>query len=382
MGGTSTVANVLAKGFISRGHFCALGYMLDKSEHPSAFFKHKILLVRENRKQVELFFQKHQFDIILNQIPNITDFEFLRSVSSENCKIISAYHSRPMFHFSMLETLIRIYGDSNKLLYKLYTLAKIPFLPWYWIQKRRQEIKIFSNINTYSDRILLLSANFFPNWMNLVPGANPSKLVAIGNPLVFDSSFSVESLKNKEKLVIVIYSNPVKRGNILLKIWDEIEADPRLNDWNFEFIGGGEGYDQVRRLALKLQLKRITFTGYQNTKPYYQRASLLLMTSRFEGWPMVLMEGHQMGVVPVSYHSFESITDIIDDGKNGLIIPNNDIDCFVAKLKQLMLNKPERERIAANAIESSERFSIEKVTNKYLDLFKEIITEKSNLEIT
>jgi glycosyltransferase involved in cell wall biosynthesis len=378
MGGTSTVANVLAKGFISKGHFCALGYILDKSERPSVYFRHKILLVRENKEQVELFFQKHQFDIILNQIPNITDFAFLRSVSSENCKIISAYHSRPMFHFSMPETLIRIYGDSNNLLYKLYTLAKIPLLPWYWIKKRRQEIRIFRNINTYSDRILLLSANFFPNWMNLVSGANPSKLIAIGNPLVFDSSLPVESLKNKEKLVIVIYSNPVKRGNILLRIWNEIEADPRLKDWKFEFIGGGEGYDQVRRLALKLQLKRITFTGYQNTQPYYQRASILLMTSRFEGWPMVLMEGQQMGVVPVSYRSFESITDIINDGENGLIIPNNDIGCFEEKLKQLMLNAPERERMAANAIESSDRFSIEKVTNKYLNLFNELINENLN----
>lgn len=378
MGGTATVANVLAKNFIARGHFCALGYTLDHSEHPSVFFKYKILLAKENRINAEIFFQKYQFDIILNQIPNMTDFAFLKSICSDKCKIISAYHSRPMFHFSMLETLLRIYGDSNNLIYKIYTLAKIPLLPWYWIRSRRKEIRIFSDINSNSDRILLLSEKFFPNWINLIPGTNPSKLVAIGNPLVFDKPLPMEKIVNKENLVIVIYSNPVKRGSIMLQIWNRIEADPLLKDWKLEFIGGGEGYDQIRRLALKLKLKRITFTGYQNTYSYYKRASIMLMTSKFEGWPMVLMECQQMGVVPVSYKSFESITDIIDDKENGFIIPNNDIGCFLDKLKQLMLNAPERERMAANAINSSVRFSVEKVTDKYMQLFSDLMNENKN----
>jgi len=50
-----------------------------------------------------------------------------------------------------------------------------------------------------------------------------------------------------------------------------------------------------------------------------------MMTSRFEGWPMVLMEAMQMGVVPVVYNSFESLSDIVVDGENGYIIPNNDL---------------------------------------------------------
>lgn len=79
MGGTATVAHVLAKGFMGKGHFCALGYM-DESDHPSVFFEHKVKLVSEKRTEAEAFFKKHTFDIILDQLAIATDYEFLKSL--------------------------------------------------------------------------------------------------------------------------------------------------------------------------------------------------------------------------------------------------------------------------------------------------------------
>lgn len=372
MGGTATVANILAKNFISKGHFCALGYM-ENSEFPSIFFNNKIKLRKDNSEECRKFFQKHQFDIILDQVANITDFPFLLSMPLGKCKIISAYHSRPMYHFSMFENLLRIYGDSDNPIYQLYTLAKIPLLPYFWVRSRIKEYNIFKSINNSSDRILLLSKNFFQNWINLVPGTNSSKLVAIGNPLVFDKSLEIEEIQNKEKLVIFIYSNPAKRANLLLQIWKKIEEDSRFDDWKIEFIGEGEGFKQIKQKSTKFKFKRFQFTGYKNTYPYYKRASMMLMTSKYEGWPMVLMEGQQMGVVPVSFNSFESITDIINDGENGIIIPNNDIEKFVSGMKELMLNNNQRNLMAANAIESSKRFNLDHVIDKYLNLFESLI---------
>ena len=378
MGGTATVANILAKGFMSRGHFCALGYM-DHSDHPSVFFKNKVKLVKENRTNAERFFNTHKFDIILNQIANITDFEFLRSLPLENCRIISAYHNRPMFAFPMLYNLIRIYHDSNNWGYKAYTLMKIPLLPLFWIKSKRKVTKSFRNIERNSDKILLLSDKFKQNWLSICPETKHEKIIAIGNPLVFENSITVSDIYLKEKLAIVVCSvNSQKRAHLLIKIWKRIEKDTRFIDWKFEFIGGGEGFSQIIRLAEKNNLKRIKFTGYQNTYPYYKRAAIMMMTSRYEGWPMVLMEGQQMGVVPVSYNSFESITDIINDGENGVIIPNNDLDCFVTKMKELMLNDTQRNLMAANAIVSSTRFKLDNVIDRYMNLFTTLISEPTD----
>lgn len=375
MGGVSTMTNLLAKHFIAKGHFCALGYF-DDEKKPSSFFKYKIKISELNKKNVEVFLIAHNINIILNQIPSKTNFKFLNSVISVNCKIATVYHSRPMLHFQLFEILLRILNEKYSVLYKIYTFLKIPLIPIYFIITRTKELNNFNDINLYSDKIILLSKNFFPNWKKLVSNANDSKLTAINNPLVYPSTFNFKELNEKEKLVIVIYSNPAKRANVLLQIWNEIENDASFYDWNFEFIGEGEGYSQILNLAKKLNLKRITFTGYQNPYSYYQRASIMMMTSKYEGWPMVLMEGQQMGVVPIVYNSFESLTDIINDGVNGIIIPNNNIKLFVEKLKNLMQNTSERHMMAENAIMNSKRFNIDEVVNKYLNLFHNLVEKK------
>lgn len=372
MGGTATVAHVLAKAFHAKGYFCALGYM-ETSDHPSTYFHNKVKLVKENISVVEKFFNEHKFDIILDQLANITDFEFLLSLPLGGCKIISAYHNRPMLHPIRIDQLLNIYKSSNHPFYKIYTLAKIPLLPFIKFIGIRNELKSFKNIYLNSDKILLLSEKFFKNWLNLVPETNINRLVAIGNPLVFDKSFPAKEIGTKEKLVIAVCSaNSQKRAHLLIKIWARIEKDVQLNDWTFEFVGGGEEIENIKKLAKNLELKRIKFVGYKDPLPFYQRASIMIMTPKYEGWPMVLMEGQQMGVIPISYNSYESITDIIDNGENGLIIPNNNMKCFVEKMKALMKNQTDRERIILNCIHSSLRFSIAKVVKKYTDLFLEL----------
>ena len=159
----------------------------------------------------------------------------------------------------------------------------------------------------------------------------------------------------------------------MIQIWAELEKINELSDWAFDFIGGGEGFERIKRMAKDLKLNRINFLGFKNPEEDYKQASIFMMTSRFEGWPMVLMEAMQMGVVPVVFNSFESLTDIIDDGKNGCIVPDNNLTVFANRMKWLMTNDEIRHKMAANAIANCERFTIDKVVDKYLNLFYSII---------
>ena len=67
-----------------------------------------------------------------------------------------------------------------------------------------------------------------------------------------------------------------------------------------------------------------------------------------------------------------SLTDIITDKENGFIIPDNDIRYFVERLKNLIANDDLRSRMAVKAIESCQQFTTERITNKYISLFKEL----------
>jgi glycosyltransferase involved in cell wall biosynthesis len=372
MGGTSTLVNVLARTLNTHGHFCALGYLVD-SEHPSLYFENKIKLVKENRLEAEMFFKKFIFDIIYNTQAIDTDFEYLKSLIPAECKIISAYHNRPQLRYFHLESLLELFHESNNFFYKLYTLCKIPLLPFWRYKSQHKQRIAFQKMVDNSDKVQILSENFISIFLKIVPNTNKNKIVAIGNPVVFDSVFPIGDLKLKRKKVLVVCSvNFQKRAYIMIKIWAEIEKDHTLEEWTFDFVGGGLGYERLKKMAINLNLKRINFLNFQNPEKYFNESNIFMMTSRFEGMPMVLLESMQMGVVPVVYDSFESLTDIIVNGENGYIIPNNDFGLFVKQIKYLMQNEVIRNNMAVNAIIYSERFSIDKIIKKYLALFNSI----------
>lgn len=371
MGGTSTVVNILAKEFKQKGHNVYLGYYND-SPHPSTYFKKKVKLTASNHFFLNIFIKENPIDIIYNTQAIETDWKLLKEAFPK-AKIISAYHSKPLLRYFPLESLMNIYYDSNNWIYKLYTLAKIPLLPYWKYKSQKKEMEQYKNMEKYSDKIQLLSPNFFPALRKILPNISNSKLVAIENPIAFNTTYPVEKITDKKKKVIVVCStNFVKRAHLMIKIWNEIEKDGHFDDWSFDFVGGGEGFKHITQMAIKLKLKRIHFVGYQQPENYYRQGSIFLMTSRFEGWPMVLMEAMQMGVVPIVFNSFESLTDIITDKENSFIIPDNDIKYFVERLKNLIANDDLRSRMAVKAIESCQQFTIERITNKYISLFKEL----------
>jgi glycosyltransferase involved in cell wall biosynthesis len=74
----------------------------------------------------------------------------------------------------------------------------------------------------------------------------------------------------------------------------------------------------------------------------------------------------------VAMSSFASLPDIIQDGENGFIVPNNDINAFAEKVCLLMDNQDLRENMAKKCMESVKKFSIENIVNEWEKLFKEI----------
>lgn len=370
-GGVSTMTNLLAKEFIKKGHTCCLGYPF-KSEYPSSFFKDKILLSNKNIVAIKKYAETHQFDIILSQFITI-DYKIVSILKNPYTKIVTVYHTRPMLHGLEFEDLINYIERSNNWLHRLYNITKIPLLPFYKIIRKRKEKISFYEAYRNSDKLVLLSKYFFSALKEIIPHAKINKIAFIGNPIVFEECFPIERLEEKKKKVLVVCSaEHVKRIPIILKIWQSIENDSEYNEWSFTYVGDGDMFNQIKKQAKKMQLKRITFTGFTSPLPYYKESSILLMTSKYEGWPMVLMEGQQMGVVPISYNSFESLKEIIDNENNGIIIPNNDIKTFIKRLKDLMLDDEKRKKMAQNAIVSSQRHSKRNTVDKYLFLFENL----------
>ena len=385
-GGIMRVSQLLLNYFSSKQHHCFLGYFDDTQGEPAIFQQRIKLSVPFENEQFKNFLEQNHIHFIISTLwtqKHIGSFQHIYTIASSlNIKVLFELHVLPGHE-------MRQSVSFNQFLFSLghrqniktncvkWLISKGSFLlkPLYKARLRRKYQIPFD----YSDRIIVLSKYYIPVYAQIIGTNNLSKITAIGNVLSYPFFSSFEDIQQKKKEIIIVgrLYEPAKRISLALKIWEKVEQNPLLSEWTLTIVGEGEDRLYYEYLTQKFHLKRVTFTGRQNPVEYYQRASIILMTSAAEGWPMVLMEAAQMGVPCVAFDSFEALHEIVTDGHNGIIVPNNNINMFYEKLANLMLNDDKRKQIALNAVGDSKRFTMENIMPKWDDLLNQISTESS-----
>ena len=175
------------------------------------------------------------------------------------------------------------------------------------------------------------------------------KIVYISNPSPFVTQ---KSEKKKQLLYVGRLEHGAKRPDRLLRIWKRLYK--KFPNW--EMIVVGDGKERKRLEQQSKSLKRISFIGFQAPEPYYRDASILCMTSNFEGFPMVLPEAMSFGTVPFAFDSFSAVHDIIEDGKTGVLVPPFSIKEYANKLAQLMSDEEKRNLMSENCLKDVTRF--------------------------
>ena len=90
-----------------------------------------------------------------------------------------------------------------------------------------------------------------------------------------------------------------KRVFRVVDTWAMIEK--RFPDWRLTIVGDGPERVSIELLAKRIGLQHVNFEGFQKPHRYYEQASALILTSEYEGFPLVLAECMSFGVVPVVY---------------------------------------------------------------------------------
>lgn len=133
--------------------------------------------------------------------------------------------------------------------------------------------------------------------------------------------------------------------------------------------------------SLKIPSKSILFTGEQEeVEKYYKKASVLLLTSDNEAFPMVLNEaGHFK--LPCVIFDIPGVEDIVLEGENGFIIPQDDYELMVEKIGRLLSDNNLCERMGKKAFELTKRFGGEKINKKWLNLVKMTLKLENQVEL-
>ena len=195
-------------------------------------------------------------------------------------------------------------------------------------------------------------------------------ITQIYNPLPF---FKESSIEHKGHKVLALGRFAYQKGfDYLLKAWAIVEK--KIPDWTLEIVGD-DGRDEARLHELKqqLNLKRVFLhLATKDVNSKYEEASIYALSSRFEGFPMVLLEAASMSLPIVAFDCKTGPNEIIYDGENGFLVKPENVEQFADKLMILMKNDEMRAEMGHKAYESSKLFTIDKIVERWMDLLEKL----------
>lgn len=219
-------------------------------------------------------------------------------------------------------------------------------------------------------RMVVLTEDAKRDWPEL------SNVQLIPDPIPFKVD-QVSTLSSKRIVSIGRYA--YEKGNdLLLKAWAKVEK--QCQDWTLEIYGQGnqtpyrelmqeQGIDETR-CHLHGSITDVT--------NIYQGSSIFTLPSRFEGFGLVIIEAMAYGVPVVTFDCENGPRNIIINNQDGILVKPFDIDEYAEKLLRLIKDDQLRFQMGKRAHESSQRYLIEDIAQKWKDLFDEI-TAKDEL---
>lgn len=160
-----------------------------------------------------------------------------------------------------------------------------------------------------------------------------------------------------------------KNFDLLIAAFAALAA--RHRQWDLVILGDGPQREQLERCVAEAGLQgRVLLPGrVGNVGAWYARAHLYVMTSRYEGFPNTLVEAMSYGLPAVSFDCDTGPRDIIRHGIDGLLVPPGDRAGLEQALDGLMGNEAVRTAYAVQAEQARERFSVERISAMWEQLF-------------
>lgn len=157
----------------------------------------------------------------------------------------------------------------------------------------------------------------------------------------------------------------------LIDIWNRIEK--QHPDWKLIIVGDGVERVPVEEKIQNYGLKNVQLEGKQKeVSSYLSDSQILVFTSRFEGFGLVLIEGLQFGLTEISFDCPCGPKEIIENANNGYIIDNFDQNVFAQKLSELMENDNLRKQFSERSLDLSKNYLPEKIIPQWKKLFEEL----------
>lgn len=287
-----------------------------------------------HKKRLAALLKEVKPDVTISMFCN--DVSFLPRMKDGSKKMLE-------IHFSKFKRLQ--YGRKG-----LWRLADI-----YRNRQEERQVKRF-------DRFVVLTEEDGGYW-----GALPN-IEVIANARTFNPE-KVASLDTKRVVAVGRYTHQ-KGFERLIEAWSRICH--QYPDWRLDIVGDGEERGKLQALIDGYGIgDSCTLCPPTNDmEAVYLGASVVAMSSRYEGLPMILLEAQAYGLPIVSFACKCGPADVVTDGSDGFLVPEGEIEALAQKLATVMEDDALRQRMGEAARNSSERYEEEVIMKKWVSLFE------------
>jgi glycosyltransferase involved in cell wall biosynthesis len=171
---------------------------------------------------------------------------------------------------------------------------------------------------------------------------------------------------------------PQKGFDLLIRAWAGVaSAHP---DWRLRICGGGDREENLRQLVIDQGLADvIELPGRRDLEEEMANASIFVLSSRFEGFPLVLLEAMSKGMAVVSFDCPTGPGEVVEDHRNGILVPARHVDGLAAGIIELIEDEDLRRRVGPAAVETARDYTIEAVGPRWEELFAELAGSRGML---
>lgn len=333
------------------------------------------------------------FEVIIvtsNQNDNLPCYNFSNKIRFHDLNINyiqgkSYFHPQNLYkqflHYKKLKKII-IEKNPDIIISSSYTpdtffipfiCNKIPKIKEYHVTKffnNGKKIKtklintMFSFINSKYDKVVILNEDEKKYYNN-------ENTETIPNPTEIDEK---KCNLNTKKIIAAGRITDQKNFEHFVYIWKKIPQE--FKDWEVHIYGENfhKNKENIEKLILENNLENnIFFKGtVSNLKLVFLDYSIFAMTSKYETFPMVLLEALSVGLPIVSYNCPTGPNRIISNNEDGFLVDYLNVDDFSIKISKLMSDEKLRLKFGEKAKLNAEKFQIDKIMSKWVSLFNEL----------
>lgn len=218
------------------------------------------------------------------------------------------------------------------------------------------------------DRFIVLTQEDREYWGKM------SNICVIPNFRTFTVSQPI--LLEQKKVIAVGRLEHQKGFERLIQAWKIVVKE--CPDWSLHIVGDGELKTDLQKQIdnVGLSNKIVLGKAEEDMISVYRNASILAMSSYYEGLPMVLLEAQAVGLPIVSFACKCGPKDVVENGVDGFLVEEGNVDALAEKLIILIKDEALRKRMGKAAYERSERYTEERIMKQWTDLFNEVLMEK------